>query len=142
MRELEECLRLTRRINEIREQIEELKSFAMNPRNQIISDMPKGGGSTTNAVERYIIRREKLEYELEQLIEKRFDLWEKITDTLDEMNQRIETKMMLQLRFCNGYSWKKCVLILENLYPDEKWSTNKCFRIYRSVLHKISTNNL
>ena len=140
MRELDECLRITRKINEIRERIEELKSMAMTPRNQIISDMPKGGG-TMNATENYIIRLEKLESQIKLLQKERAEAWNVVSDMLHELNRREEVKTMLWLRFCNGYSWKKCVAKLEEKYPSETWNTNKCFRIYRSFLHKIRSEN-
>ena len=141
MRELDECLRITRKIAETKEKIEELEALSMSPRNQIISDMPRGGGGTMNAAESYIIRKEKLERQLTLLKEERAEVWKIVTDMQHELNQSKKVESMLWFRFCNGYSWKKCVSKLEEKYPAEEWSANKCFRIYRRFLHKISGDN-
>lgn len=136
MRELDECLRLSRKIAETKEKIEELKALAMSPRNQIISDMPKGGG-TINAAESYIIRLEKYEKTLEALRDKRSEEWLKVCEAFAVYNHRkAEIKTLLWLRFCNGYSWKRCIDEMAKVFPNETWNANKCFRLYRGFLHK------
>ena len=142
MRELDECLRITRMIAETKEKIEELEMAVMSPRSQAISDMPKGGGGTINAIESYILKKEKLEGQIDSLQEERAVEWCKVCGYLEMFNQKKTTKTMLWLRFCKGYSWNKCVSKLSEAYPDERWSANKCFRIYRDFLHKVNSKSL
>lgn len=142
MQPLDECLLLTRKIAKKREQIEELKAMAISPRNQIISDMPKGGG-TINASENYLIKLESLEETYNQLCKERTSKWNEILLVFESYDSKVdETVMLLWLRFYNGYSWNKCIAEMEKRYPNKYWNANKCFRTYRRFLHKMDEANL
>ncbi len=138
MRGFDECLELTRKIKEKEELICELKARVFTPRNQVISDMPRGGGGE-NEIEKYIIKLEKLETLVKRLKDKRNDKWHLIIVSMSNCGiMEKETVNLLHLRFYNGLSWEVCSKRMHGLYPDGKWNLNKCFRVYRSVLYKLN----
>lgn len=134
MREFEECFELAKKIKDINEDILELKSKVMSPKNQIISDMPKGKGGT-NEIESYIIRLERLERIVTGLKLERALKWNTAGVIIDACGiTDKETLDMLQLRFYHGYSWNRVAAYMKKKYPTKKWNVNKCFRVFRSVL--------
>ena len=137
MRELDECLRLSRQIKEKEEQIIELRSRIMSPKNQTISDMPKGGGGY-NEIESFIIKLELLENNAEYLKVQRSLLWNNIRLILHIRHIKSDIERLLYLRFYNGNSWNKCVETMSKEYPNCKWNANKCFRAYRYVVKENS----
>lgn len=137
MRELDECLRLSRQIKEKEEQIIELRSRIMSPKNQTISDMPKGGGGY-NEIESFIIKLELLENNAEYLKVQRALLWNNIRLILHIRHIKSDIERLLYLRFYNGNSWNKCVEAMSKEYPNCKWNANKCFRAYRYVVKETS----
>lgn len=136
MRELQKCLLLRRKIDEISDRIYELRAKVTSPKNQIITGMPRGGGSNDNVNERYLIR-------LEYLIEKRHKLrkyqakeWirakNKIKEySLDTKTNFEETANLFFFRYVKGLSWNKCVAKLNTEYGG--WNSNKAFRINRKM---------
>ena len=126
---LNECLILRRDIESINERIEELNLRIKSPKNQIITDMPKGNNQQ-NAIEEYLIKKEKLE-------KMRFDYNRKISGKWQSVYYKCvnndiskEAIEILRYRFYYGYTWRVCGEMM-------KWNKNKCFRVYRSVLGKF-----
>lgn len=137
MRELDECLRLSRQIKEKEEQIIELRSRIMSPKNQTISDMPKGGGGY-NEIESFVIKLELLENNADYLKVQRALIWNNIRLILHIRHIKSDIERLLYLRFYNGNSWNKCVETMSKEYPNCKWNANKCFRAYRYVVKENS----
>ena len=142
MRELDTCLELARKIKGKDEIICEKQYRMLAPKNQIITDMPKGGG-VVNAMDDYLIWVEKLNRAKERLQNKLDTEWDNAKNILKNHGvTKDETIELMRLRFYCGLPWKKCAAKMQELYPDSKWNTNKCFRTYRAVLHKTSVKNL
>ena len=140
---LEDCLSLAKDILQKEEEIAEWKLAAMSAKNQIITDMPKGGAQQ-NVMENYMLRLEKLEKEKGLLVRKQQGKWQSVIHLLQRAGIQEDSPCveMLRIRFMQGYSWNKCVKKMCKKYPDGKWNANKCFRTYSSILHKISGENL
>ena len=134
---LDECFDLVKKIKKVDGQIEEIKSANMSPKNQVITDMPKGGNNQLNKLEKYIIKLERLEAKKNYLCVSLNHNW-----TLAKMKlSRLETipngaYLMLKLRYYHGYPWKKCAIKMKEAYPNDNWNENKCFRVHYSILHK------
>ena len=142
MEELYECLRLSREIKEKVEAILELNSRALSPKNQVISDMPKGGGGDMNALDCYLQKKERLEKKKDELCVIRDRHWDKATETFRKNGvTNPETITLMWFRFYKGCSWKGCAAKMREKYNNGKWNTNKCFRVYREVLCKINNYN-
>ena len=138
MRELDECLELSRLIRDKQERIYELKVRISTPKNQILSDMPRGGGCCGNDIENYIVKLEKLEALVKDIQKKLNGKWRYVNTLMQKRNiTDCETIMLLSLRFYKGLSWNKCAELMQNRYPTSKWNLNKCFRAYRKVLYKL-----
>lgn len=130
MKELDECLKAKREIDDINEKIDTLRAAILSPKNQVITGMPRGGNND-NAIERYLLKVEKLEKRRTTLINYQLERWELIEDkNLPEQEQRL-----LFLRFMLGYSWKKCCARLHEEYGG--WNIDKIFRVYRSICKKL-----
>lgn len=133
MRELEKCLELRRKITDISEQIEMLQSRIETPKCQILSDMPKGG-SESNSIEEYIIRKERLEQRKRQNENRLASEWRSISTKLKQNGVTDDVIELLKYRFYYGYRWKKCAVHMQ-------WNENKCFREYRMALSKMNKKN-
>ena len=136
MVELIRCFDLAQLIQEVDRDIMEVKFSELSPKNQVITDMPKGG-SVINPIESYIIRMERLEKRKECLCNDLNIMWGAALAKLKSVGIIEETTIvMLMLRFKNGCSWDKCANTMDSIYPNANWNSNKCFRVYRSVLNK------
>lgn len=133
MRELDECLSLTREIEKVREKLLIIKATISEPKNQIISDMPRGGGNPVNAIETYLEKSEQFEDDLRALKRERSENWEMFKQIAAGSGVHKEDIHLMQLRFMRGYSWNKCTAVMRSRYGD-KWNTNRTFRRYRKVL--------
>lgn len=134
MYELKECLSATRTIKDVCEEIEEIRSKAMSPKNQIITGMPRGGFSRKS--DDYVVRLERLERICEKMRFKRDDNWNYALKKFRDANIKPEYIQLMMLRFYSGLQWKKCCEIMIESYPDQNWNINKVFRTYRNVLSK------
>lgn len=137
MFELDECLKISKMLADIEEYIIELKYRTMYPKIQVVSDMPKGGGKQINEIESYLIKLEKLD-ERKKFIQ--FDLDVHWCIALEALGARGVTDMeaiqLMKYRFYFGLPWKKCLKRMQEEYTDSKWTINKCFSTYRSILYK------
>jgi hypothetical protein len=132
VKELTECLDTKRKINKKREKIQELRMRILSPKNQIITGMPFGGGSTENAVDKYLVTLERLEKQEKALKNYQKKQWKKACEKIGDISE--QNKELLYLRFMKGYQWKKCVIILNDKYG--RWSVNKAFYIYGKINKK------
>lgn len=142
MFELDECLRISRKIKDIEEQIIILKSRVMSAKNQVISDMPKGGGKQTNDMDTYLMKLEKYEQIKDAYKKELNEQWEYALKILRQIGvTKDETISLLKFRFYYGYAWKKCYRKMQDKYKEQKWTLNKCFYIYNGILHKAKHKN-
>ena len=143
MEELDACLELAKKIKRKDETILDLKSNVLAPKNQILSDMPRGSGTLSSPQEDYLIRLERLTDEKHTLQENLAITWFDAIAKLKEANVTGESAYeMLKYMFYCGYPWKVCAKKLKNKYPTEKWNLNKCFRVYGGILHKVESKTL
>ena len=133
MNMFDECLNLSRKIDNVYEKMYTLKVKATSPKNQIITDMPKGSGQG-DMIERYLIELERLENKLKKLTQKRNTIWKQINEMFSDNKETVE---MLKWRFFCAYSWKECEEIMKCKYPNSNWNINKCFRVYRNAVYKL-----
>jgi DNA-directed RNA polymerase specialized sigma subunit len=128
VRELQECLETKRRINEIDEKINTLKAAIYSPKNQIITGMPRGGNNE-NVIERYLIKLEDLKRKKSSLEKHQSEQWEIILQKLSNINE--QERHLLYMRFMEGLSWNRCVMIMQKKYIN--WNLNKAFRVYGKI---------
>ncbi len=140
MRELDECLRLTREIEKVREKLLIIKAAISEPKNQVISDLPRGGNNPVNAIEMYLEKAEQYEDDLRTLKNERTENWETFNRIAAESDVTKEDVHLMQLRFMRGYSWNKCTAVMRSRHGD-KWNTNRTFRRYRKVLSNCTKIN-
>lgn len=137
MQMLSECLDLCRYIKEKKEEIEEIEAMLYTPKNQIISDMPKGQ-SNENVTDKLLAKKERLtahKTEAEKALQEK---WNEAIKVLCQSKVTKQQAQLMYLRFHEGKSWKDCTPIMRRLYGF--WNENKTFREYRSVLGKVHSN--
>ena len=137
MKELDECLKLNRERSRLKERIQELKAAAEAPKNQIISDMPRGSGSTINAIERYIIKIDELEQECADIDRKIAIQWSAACNIFKECSVSQTEQQLMRFRFKYGLPWKDCRNLMESSHG-KSWDMNRIFRTYRKVLSKCT----
>lgn len=136
MRKLQQCLRLKHKIDEITDEIYELRAKVTSPKNQIITGMPRGGGSNENLNERYLIRLEYLTEKRHKLRKHQSKEWKQAKKELVQLNifdnsEKDEIISLFFWRFVKGLSWKKCVSEMDSKYGN--WNINKAFRVHNKV---------
>lgn len=134
MRELNNCLNLTRRIQEIHSDLYELRVAAQSPKSQVLTGMPHGGGGD-NAIERYLIKCEKLEAKKRKLEQQRSEQWNIVLKKAKEANIPEQYLFLLELRFIEGSAWKRCAIVMNKKYG--KWNINKVFRVYGKIKYNL-----
>ena len=137
MKELNDCLILTRKIEEVHTKLYELRVAALSPKSQVITGMPHGSGGD-NAIERYLVKCEKLEKRKEKLEQARSELWNTVLEKAKKANVSEQNMFLLELRFIEGSSWKHCAVVMNKKYG--KWNINKVFRVYgktKYILQKV-----
>ena len=140
MHELDECLKATRAIKDIDEQIEEIKARAMSPKNQIITGMPRGTNGFGGKSDDYVIKLERLYNRRQKRINARDEHWNTALHIFNDINIREDHIHLLRLRFYCGMQWDKCCILMSERYPERNWNINKIFRVYRNVLSKTDNS--
>lgn len=136
VRELKEIMKIHDDIKAIDERIEEIRTRIESPKNQIISDMPRGG-SSENVLEKALVKIERLETRKMFLHEMIVSKWHICEDFLNSCNIPDKQMVLMQYRYFYGLPWSKCVKEMKNEYPDEMWNENKVFRLHRQTITKI-----
>ena len=136
MQLLNHCLELKGKIDLINDRIADIESKLSSPKNQIISDMPRGGGGGESITDKLLDRKwalteKKVMYEAE-LNSK----WIKIHKALNGIGATEEQIVLFQLRFREGLLWKDCQKYMQKHYGDT-WNENKVYRVNRTLLSKM-----
>lgn len=135
MKELDECLNIKRKIDEIENKINTLRMAVLSPRNQVITGMPKSVNNTESAMDRFLVKIEKLEQQKESLLNQQKEHWNVVISRAREARISGQEVKLLYIRFVKGYAWKKCSLALQQEYGN--WNINKVFRTYRKILNVL-----
>lgn len=133
----DEIANVRKKISRTQDKLESLRTTATTPKTSVYSDMPRGGGNVSNPIELYIIKSEELTEKLEILKLKLHNLWGKAASQMLTVNVDNQAMQMMYFRFYQGFKWNKCATLLDELYPNNNWNANKCFRKYREVLYKL-----
>lgn len=141
MKDLDDMLRLNREIDRVCDKLEECELRNTAPKNQLISDMPKGKSRTSNEVEDYVIYKTALIAEFESLVQTRWIMWLSFLNHTEGARLTQQERRLLKARFVDGKKWRICALQMRVFYPFEIWNENRCFRMYSEILHKITENN-
>ena len=138
MKELsEKWYELKKRIKENNDDIEEIETALYYPRNQVVTDMPRGGGSRGNTVDRLLAKLERLKAEREMLKSEHYVLWNKILEKLNICGASEDVKKLFELRFYHFKQWKECVPLMTK-FSGEEWNENRVYREYRSICEKCT----
>jgi len=141
MKDLDDMLRISRDIDRVDEKIMECELRNTAPKNQFLSDMPKGKSRMSNEVEDYVIHKTALIDEKKRLQQAQVIMWLAFLNHTESAHLTQQERLLLTARFRQGEKWKNCALYMRLLYPSEIWNENRCFRMYSEILHKITENN-
>ena len=138
MKELEQLLELNKDIDTLLDKLAVRRYGVIDPKRQIISDMPKPkGGCRINAIEDYIINAETIHNEIEKLFEELKIKWIIFLNNYEEAKLTVEERELLNLRFVQGQRWKFCAAQMNILYPFKRWNESKVYRTYKNIIKKI-----
>lgn len=137
MKELDYILKLRRDIESVNERLDELRAMTQ-PKGQVISDMPRGGGEQRNTIEDYIVKSEELTAKRDRLEHEIDEKWDDMYLICKAANLTAEQMTLLRYRFYSGNAWKKCLKWMEQEFPHQNWSESKMFRLYSTSLCKIN----
>lgn len=138
MRELERVLEMRRSVDDLNLRIEELESMVL-PKAQVITGMPRGG-EHENAIEKYTETKIMLEEKRDKILREMGRKWKVLEGRFDQCGITDRQKKMLEARFFNGHPWKRCVVVMQKKYPEEKWDEQKLFRMYRKVISRMKSH--
>ena len=138
MQEFEKLIKIRKRINRIDDKIEKLKNAIESPKGQIVSDMPKAHGAQQNSMDDFLI---KLEREEEKRLHQEINLldeWGNIFKILYQSGIPLQHIHLLKYRYFYFLPWKSCLKRMQKDFPHEKWNENKCFRVFRKDMAKLT----
>lgn len=135
MRELQSCLTLKRKIEDVNGKINALRAVIYSPKNQFITGMPKASGGMDNAIDKYLVKLERLEKRKKDLKGKQINLWKYVRQEATKAELSEQEIKLLYHRFVKGLPWKKVCRALNDAYGN--WNINKVFRTYRNVLIRL-----
>ena len=141
MHDLNRLLYINHEIQRVLNRIEICECRNTAPKNQTISDMPKGGSRASNEIEDYLEKKEQLCSELDTLIVRRTIHWCAFLNQTTEARLNRRERELLKLHYIDGLKWVACAETLDSRYPSERWNENKVFRTLRSIMHKIKEKN-
>ena len=134
---LRECLRLRRKINDLEMRISEVRTVFLSPKVQLLTFTPSSSSSGFNTFERFLIKLDELE-EKRLCLEKEInEIWDFAETELHEKEIKSKYIMLLKLRFYYGLSWWKCCEKMRKLFPSEKWTEAKIYKIYSNITKEI-----
>lgn len=136
MKELDRVLELHRKIERLNDDIEELENLIRSPKSQPISDMPHST-SRTNAIELYIVKKERLIEKRKELCAEYNATWDGVVKKCNAVGLTTNEILLLFLRFYHGFPWRECTAIMAK--SNSKWNENKTFRVYRKVVEKLQS---
>lgn len=125
---------LCEKIGEIDEKIEVIETRLYSPKNQIISDMPRGNGRSNDTLDRALTKLDTLRDTRKFYYDRLVSAWlicEKVFNSCDISDKHVK---MFKYRYFNGLAWRKVLRRMEKDYPNEPWNENKIFRMYRQVI--------
>ncbi|MBQ3285405.1 MAG: hypothetical protein IJH40_07165 [Ruminococcus sp.] len=134
---LQDIYRLRRKIWSTEDAIDTLIARNTAPKNQTLSDMPKGGSGGKKQVEEYLICKEALLNKLQHQREAIYIQWLAFLNGSSVELSRMDITL-LRLRYFKGYRWKKCVRKLQLIYPAAMWNENKAFRTHKHLMKKLN----
>lgn len=135
---LQDIYKQRRKIWDTEDAIDTLIARHTAPKSQILSDMPKGGGSGKKEFEEYMIRKEALILKWKRQREALYILWLSFLNGSESVRLSRMDITLLRLRYFNGYRWKKCVRKLQLLYPAVKWNENRAFRTHKQLMKRLN----
>lgn len=135
--QFEECKKMVDKIRRKRELIAEINDKLYSPKNQIVSDMPRGG-ATENIIDKYLEKKQCEEEAIKELQKQLTEKWNGIETRLKEKGTNQENIILMYERFICSKSWQSCVDYMKERYPSGNWNANKAFRTYRSNLYKLN----
>ena len=133
---LDECYNFKESFDDINNDIIEIETALYYPRNQVITDMPRGG-ATGNAVDNLLTKLEGLKAEREMLKAEHNAVWNEILKKLNSCGASENVKKLFELRSCQFYQWKDCAPIMAE-FTGEEWNVSKVYRIRRAICEKCT----
>lgn len=116
-------------LDQLSEQITEVKSKMLSPKNQVITGMPRGGSGNSDKIGEVLCKVERLEGKYldkyNQLLQER----EKIEDAIAPLESK--ERLLIRYRYIYGYSWE---VISEKL----KYSIDNVYKLHGKILQKIA----
>jgi hypothetical protein len=134
---LRECLRLRRKINDLEMRISEVRTVFLSPKVQLLTFTPSSSSGGFNTFERFLIKLDELEEKRLYLEKEINEIWDFAETELHEKEIKSKHIMLLKLRFYYGLSWWKCCEKMRKLFPSEKWTEAKIYKIYSNITKEI-----
>lgn len=128
-------------IKQIDEKIIEIRERITSPKNQIISDMPKGSGTTENALDNALTKIERLEERKAVLNDSLVSEWHTCRETFKSCHITLQQIELIKYRYYYGLSWKQCTALMKKRHPKEIWNENKVFRLHRQFISNCTNNS-
>ncbi len=125
------------------ERLEALRSRLKSPGSPTLSGMPHGGGYEGDQIGRMLGQIERLEEIAQEQLEKSRLLYAEINNTIDQITGRKwpGLRVVLKMRYLDGFSWEEINKILWGKKPDFDDRTEsymrRAFRLYSEALAAI-----
>lgn len=137
--DLMEYNKVLRRIDHTEDRIQEYRETMCSPGSPSFDGMPRAKGDVTSRQERAMIRLDKMERELKELVKTEGALYDKLEEAMQQLDPDLE--QLLVLRYFDGKGWKMISEALWKYEEDfEEKETSFLKRTFK--MHGTALNNL
>lgn len=133
--------KLRKRIDNTEKRLEALELSVGAPSTPSYSGMPGGGGESTSAQERYMIKKGEIQEKLDNMYAEENRRREEIEDLIELMEKPNE-QTVIEMHYLDGTKWRVISVALYGDKPDydehEKRYLKRTFKIHGSALQSLA----
>lgn len=137
---LTNLLTINKKIGKIDNDIIEIRERITSPKNQIISDMPKGSGATESVIDTALAKIERLEKRKSYWHDTLMSEWLECEEVLSKCGLTREHIELMKFRYYHALKWEHCLVMMKKRHTTMIWNKNKVFRMNRQVVENCFKN--
>ena len=138
---LSNLISINNEIKKIDDRIAEIRERITSPKNQIISDMPKGSGTTENALDNALTKIERLEARKANYYKELALEWLVCEKAFKSCHLTLRQIELLKYRYYYALQWEQCAIMMKKRHPNELWNENKVYRVRRRFVEIFTKND-
>lgn len=137
---LSNLITINNKIRDIDNKILEQREKIISPKNQIISDMPRGSGTTENALDNALEKIERYEKQKTYWHDILRSEWLECEEVLKKCGLTRQHIELIKFRYYHALKWEHCLVMMKKRHTTVIWNENRVFRMRRQVVENCLKN--